>query len=82
MYPKKWPGKVMLTVGGKKFEHEVLSPRGDVDQPMTWEDAEQKLKRLGRPFFDTARIMKLGDLVKGLNGMKKVDDLLHFLHGG
>lgn len=81
-YPKRWPGRVMLKVDGKKFEHEVLSPRGDVDQPMSWEDVEQKLKRLGRPFFDVANTVKLGDLVKGLDGMAKVDDLLYVLHRG
>jgi 2-methylcitrate dehydratase PrpD len=82
MYPGKWPGKVVLRVGGKRYEHEVLSPKGDEDQPMTWEDAKQKAKRIGRRFFDAARIERLGAAVKGLDGMEKVDSLLQLLHRG
>jgi 2-methylcitrate dehydratase PrpD len=79
MYPKKWSGKVVLRAGGKSVEHEVLSPKGDSDEPMTWEDAEQKAKRIGRRFFDPARIEKMRAAVKGLEGMERGDDLLQLL---
>ena len=79
IYPKKWPGKISLQVDGKRFEHEVLAPKGDSDQPMTWEDVEQKTKRLTRPFFGPARVEKLGAFIKGLEPRVKVDGLLHLL---
>jgi 2-methylcitrate dehydratase PrpD len=82
MYPVKWSGKVVLRAGGKKHEHEVLSPRGDSDQPMSWEDAEEKAGRIGRRFFDPEKIDKLGAAVKGLERMEKVDSLLHLLRQG
>jgi len=80
IYPKKWPGKISLRVDGQRYEHEVLAPKGDSDQPMTWEDVEQKTKRLTRPFFDPTRVEKLGAFVKGLEPMGKVDALLRFLN--
>ncbi len=80
LYPKKWPGRIVLRKGKNRFEHEVLSPKGDVDQPMSWEDVEQKLERLCRPFFDPAKIAKLREYTDGLDGAEKVDDLFHFLH--
>jgi len=80
IYPKKWPGKVVLRADGKRYEHEVLAPHGDSDQPMTWEAVEQKAKRLTRRFFDPARIENLGALVKKVESMEKVDALLHLLH--
>jgi 2-methylcitrate dehydratase PrpD len=80
IYPKKWPGKISLRVDGQRYEHEVLAPKGDSDQPMTWEDVEQKTKRLTRPFFDPARVETLGAFVKGLEPMGKVDALLHSLN--
>ena len=43
IYPKKWPGKISVKISGKRYEHEVLTPKGDFDQPMTWEDVEQKI---------------------------------------
>jgi len=82
IYPKKWPGKVVLRADGKRHEHEVLAPQGDSDQPMTWEDVEQKAKRISRRFFDPARVEKLGAAVKGLDRMGKVDSLVHLLHRG
>jgi len=82
MYPNKWPGKVVLQKGKHRFEHEVLSPRGDVDQPMTWEDVKQKLEKLGRPFFEPAKAEKLGEIIKGLDAMERVDNLLRFLQRG
>jgi len=75
MYPKKWSGKVVVRAAGKTYEHEVLSPRGDLDQPMTWEDVEEKAKRIGGRFFDPARIEKLASAVKDLEKMDRVDDL-------
>jgi 2-methylcitrate dehydratase PrpD len=80
IYPKKWPGKISLRVDGQRYEHEVLAPKGDSDQPMTWEDVEQKTKRLTGPFFDPARVETLGAFVKGLEPMGKVDALLHSLN--
>ena len=65
-----------------RLEQEVLSPKGDSDQPMTWDDVEQKAKKLGRPFFEPGKVEKLGAIVKGLDGTEKVDNLLHFLGHG
>jgi 2-methylcitrate dehydratase PrpD len=79
IYPKKWPGKISLRVDGQKYEQEVLAPKGDSDQPMTWEDVEQKTKRLTRPFFGPTRVEKLGSFVEGLGPVGKVDALLRFL---
>jgi 2-methylcitrate dehydratase PrpD len=79
IYPKKWPGKISLQVDGKRYKHEVLAPKGNSDQPMTWEDVELKTKRLTRPFFDPSIVEKLGALVKSLEPTAKVDALLRFL---
>jgi 2-methylcitrate dehydratase PrpD len=79
IYPKKWPGKVILRADGKKHEHEVLAPQGDSDQPMTWEAVEEKVKRISRRFFNPSKIERLGACVKGLEKMKKIDGLLDLL---
>ncbi len=82
IYPKKWPGKIVLRANGKSYEHEVLAPQGDSDQPMTWEGVEQKMKRISRQFFDASKIEKLGACVKGLEKMERVDNLLQILQRG
>jgi 2-methylcitrate dehydratase PrpD len=78
-YPEKWPGKILLRADGKRYDLEVLTPRGDSDHPMTWEDVEEKTKRITRRFVDPANITKLGASVKGLDLMERVDTLLHLL---
>jgi 2-methylcitrate dehydratase PrpD len=76
IYPKKWPGKIALQAGGKRYEHEVLAPRGDSDQPMTWEEVEEKLKKISRTFFSASKIERLSECVKGLDKMEKIDSLM------
>jgi len=76
IFPRKWPGKISLKIGGQRYDHEVLSPRGDADQPMGWEDVERKLRLAIRRPFEPARIEVLKGRVKELRGAKKIDDLL------
>ena len=79
IFPRKWPGKIALRVSGERFEHEVMAPKGDTDQPMTWEDAEQKWKRAIRRSGEPGQIERLKEAVKGLTSTKKMDDLLQTL---
>jgi 2-methylcitrate dehydratase PrpD len=76
IYPGKWPGRISLRVSGHKYEHEVLAPKGDTDQPMTWEDVEQKWKRAIRRSGEPRQVEELGTRVKELSGKKKADELL------
>ena len=80
IYPKKWPGKILLRVDGKRYEHEVMAPQGDSDQPMTWEDIEQKTKRITHRFFDPEKIAELSACVKSLESIEKVDTLLDIVN--
>jgi 2-methylcitrate dehydratase PrpD len=66
-------------VDGKRYEQEVLAPKGDFDQPMSWDDVAKKMRRLTRPFFDPATVEELGAFVKGLEMAAKVDALFRFL---
>jgi 2-methylcitrate dehydratase PrpD len=79
MFPQKWPGKISVKSAGKSLEHEVLSPRGDTADPMTWADVEQKWKRAGRHTVEPKRIEELQRKVKEIDEAKKVDGLLRTL---
>jgi 2-methylcitrate dehydratase PrpD len=79
IYPKKWPGKIALRAGGKRYDHEVLAPKGDSDQPLTWEEVEEKAKRISRRFFYPTKIERLGACIKGLDKMEKIGALLDLL---
>jgi 2-methylcitrate dehydratase PrpD len=68
-----------LRISGERFEHEVLAPKGDTDEPMTWEDVEQKWKRAIRQSGESGQIERLKEVVKGLNGTKRADELCRVL---
>jgi 2-methylcitrate dehydratase PrpD len=48
LYPKQWGGTVTIKAGGKTYEHEVLHPRGDPENPLSARDIETKLETMSR----------------------------------
>jgi 2-methylcitrate dehydratase PrpD len=48
VYPQQWGGSVAIKAGGKTFEHEVLHPRGDPENPLSWDDITAKLDTMSR----------------------------------
>jgi len=78
-FPRKWPGRITLRISGERFEHEVLAPKGDTDDPMTWEEVERKWKRALRRPGGADQIEGLKKAVMSLKGAAKVDDLLRAL---
>lgn len=55
LYPEKWPARVIIEVEGKTFEEVVEYPKGDPENPFTWEDFENKFLNL------TAKVLKEKD---------------------
>jgi 2-methylcitrate dehydratase PrpD len=76
MFPQKWAGKISLRASGKAYEQEVLTPRGDSNQPMGWNDVQEKLKRLNRSVLAPSEVEKLGDAVRRLKSARSVGDLM------
>ena len=76
MFPQKWAGKISLRASGKAYEQEVLTPKGDPNQPMSWNDVQEKLKRLNRSVLAPSEVEKLGDAVKRLKSSQSVEDLM------
>lgn len=76
LYPHQWPGKISVITGGQKYEHEVLSPKGDADRWMGWEDVERKWKLAAGRTVGPGKIDELRTRVKELGRNGKLDDLL------
>lgn len=79
IYPQKWGGKVAVKIADKRYEHEVLTPKGDSENPMTWEDVEEKIRRITRGRIDYKRIEGLKNLVNNLNSSSDLKELLWVL---
>ena len=79
MYPLRWPGKVIVKASGQEYEHEVLAPKGDPDQPLTWEDVARKIERLTCRFFEPAEMEALGAAIKALDGTTNLEAFFNAL---
>lgn len=42
LYPRVWAGTVQVKSAGKSYERELLHPRGDVENPLSWDEVEKK----------------------------------------
>lgn len=45
--PEAWPAIVEIRGGRRRWRHEVLHPRGDAKNPLSWEDVSSKFTALG-----------------------------------
>ena len=48
LYPVQWGGTATIKAGGKIYENEVLNPRGDPENPLSWDDITGKLDTMSR----------------------------------
>ena len=51
-YPKKWPALATVTTqSGQKYSAEIEYPKGDPENPLTWEELIQKFNNLVSPVY-------------------------------
>lgn len=56
-YPQKWPAKAdIFTKDGRKLSTRVEYPKGDPENPLTWEEIIEKFKRLTEPVYNGERM--------------------------
>lgn len=81
-FPKKWPAKVSIkTKSGNEYHAKVDHPKGDPENPLTWNELIEKFNTLTEPIFQKSqqeqivrRIMALEneDFVKTFAGVLAV----------
>jgi 2-methylcitrate dehydratase PrpD len=75
-FPKKWPAAVtLLTKDGKTYSTRIEFPKGDPENPLTWDELIDKFRNLVSPVFFEARQSKIIERVRSL---EKEEDLKAF----
>jgi len=70
-FPRKWPCHVTIeTVQGEKLEAKVEYPKGDPENPLTWDELIYKFENVTRPVWDTKQQQELIDQVKSLETLE------------
>jgi 2-methylcitrate dehydratase PrpD len=84
-FPRSWPARVTIrTTGGKHLENKVDFPRGDVNNPLSWDELVIRFKEHSEEVFDPTlqeRIVELIQRIHTLKDMKKFTVLLRIKGG-
>ena len=75
-FPKKWPASVTLQAkDGKTYSTRIDFPKGDPDNPLTWDELIDKFKNLIGPVFIEAR---RNEIIQRVRSLEKEEDLKAF----
>jgi 2-methylcitrate dehydratase PrpD len=72
-FPKKWPASVKITVkGGREYSARVEYPKGDPENPLSWEELIEKFKHLTAPVFKARRQEDIIDRTRSLEEERSI----------
>ncbi len=81
-FPDKWPAKVTITTNDSRTYHaQVEHPKGDPENPLSWDEIIQKYKNLTEPVFPADKCSIIIKSVRDLENMIDVSELLEELQG-
>jgi 2-methylcitrate dehydratase PrpD len=67
-FPAEWPALVSVHLtNGKQFEKFIRFPKGDPENPLTWQELSAKFHSLATRVFSPARCDQIVDSVKEMN---------------
>jgi 2-methylcitrate dehydratase PrpD len=76
-FPKKWPASVtVLTKDGKSYSTRIDFPKGDPENPLTWDELIDKFRNLVSPVFSD---VKQNEIIERVRSLEKEADLKGFL---
>lgn len=81
-FPKKWPARVVIETSKGTFSKEIEYPKGEPENPLSWEEMIEKFKYVSSPIYDTYEQEKLIKSIKNLETYSKVSDFSVLLKGG
>jgi 2-methylcitrate dehydratase PrpD len=67
VFPSRWPASVSIaTKTGEIFSAHIEYPKGDPENPLSWEELIRKFNELAAPVFDNSTRDRIVDAVRGL----------------
>jgi 2-methylcitrate dehydratase PrpD len=75
-FPKEWPARVAVDLAdGKRFEKVVQFPKGDPENPLSWEELAGKFLSLASRVLPKSRCEQITDAVKEMNPSTVLRDI-------
>jgi 2-methylcitrate dehydratase PrpD len=76
-FPKYWAGRVTVTLAhGHQHSEEIIAPKGEVENPMTRGDVEEKFVGLAAPVLGETRTRAVIEEVSLLDSRESLASLL------
>ena len=69
----------IVTKGGERFTHDVAFPKGEPENPLSWEDLESKLRSLAQEPLGAQRVERLIGLVRDLESLDDLREVTELL---
>jgi len=76
----QWPASVsIVTKAGEVFKTRIDHPKGDPENPLTWEELIDKFNELTDPVFEESVRLRIVDLVRKLESEGDLERLTRLL---
>ena len=73
VYPKQWPASVQIrTKDGRTFSTWIDSPKGDPENPLSWDELIEKFHELTPSIYSKGRVEKLIDQTKKIERQRNL----------
>lgn len=77
-FPRKWPAKVIVTThDNQTYRAQMEHPKGDPENPLSWEEIIQKYRNLTAPVFADKKSSGIVDSVRDLENVTDVKGLIN-----
>jgi len=82
-FPAKWPARATIkTADGRNFTIKIDYPKGDPENPLTWEELIAKFRQLVAPVYSDDRTRKIVETVRTIESAGTLQLLLELLPAG
>ena len=79
-FPKSWPARVKIqTTDGKELENRVDYPKGDIENPLTWDELVARFKDHSKEVFDQAQQKGILEILQHIEELEDIERLTNLL---
>ena len=78
-YPELQLAKVKVRARGKSYEARVECPKGELKNPLSQEQLENKFRQVSKPYMSEKKVENIVRLVNDLETLENINELTRFL---
>ncbi len=80
VFPRQWPATVeLITTNGRRFSTKIDYPKGDPENPVSWEELKNKFHQLSSPIYSEQKRTEIVSRVKSLETEINISNLASLL---